>query len=136
MKKLVVLLLAVLLVPATQSCKKKAKDNGASKEKILTNGDWNYTKQAYYDANGNLTNTFQINHVVKFKSGGTYERYDGNGQLLDSGTWELKNNGAKIHIHTSGYDENFDIIKLNNTEFIYQWTNSQAGNKIKYYLER
>ena len=138
MKKLVILLLTLAVIPATQSCKKKKKNSGPSAEEILTDGDWNYTKEEYYDAAGNLTNTYQINHIVKFKSDGTYERYDANQQLLTSGTWELKDNDSKIRIvHSNGsFDTTFDIVKLEDSEFIYEWINPQVGNKIKFYHER
>ncbi len=130
MKKLVILLLALAIIPATQSCKKKKEESLSAKE-ILTKEDWTLTYLKEYDAQGNLTQNSQLNFKFIFKTNNVFEVYDTSGNLISSGNWSLLNNDTQIEIDNDVYD----IDKLEMNEFIISRPFSNGGKEV-IYMER
>ncbi len=120
MKKLVVLLLTLVMIPAVQSCKKKEKAPEPSAKEILTKDDWTLTKQDIYDSNGNLVGSNSYNFRWVFSPSNDFFYYDNMGDLYTYGTWELLDDDTKFHMveHGGGFDITFDIDKLTESEFV------------------
>ena len=134
MKKLVIFLLAIALMPSLQFCKKKEEPK-PSAEEIISMDDWTFYKAEFYDANGNLLGTSYENNKVVFTPSGDFYFYDSSGNIADYGTWELIDNDAKIKIFThSGTTWIFEIEKLTDNEFDY--SDSGGSGKQIYYHKR
>ena len=133
MKKFVVLLLALAMIPSIQSCKKKEEPKPTAEE-IITKDDWRHVKTESYDTSGNLVNTQTLNHKVVFTVSGDYYYYDDSGDISDYGTWELLDDDTKILItpHSGGNNFTFDIEKLSENEFNFSITGS-TGKHIYYH---
>ena len=117
MKKSLIILLAIALIPSFQSCKKKEEPK-PSAEELITQDDWIMYKIEMYDANGNLTNTVTANNKWVFAPSKDYYYYDNSGNLNDYGTWSLSDNDSKITLNShDGSVYPFDIDKLTKNEF-------------------
>ena len=135
MKKFVVLMLTLVLIPSIQSCKKKEEPKPSAKE-LITKDDWTVVKLEFYDANGNLTNTYNYHNKWVFVPSMDYYMYDDSGDLQSYGTWSLLDDDSKIRFqeHAGIYDYTFDIDKLSDNEFQFSMTGSSG--KVVYYLSR
>ncbi len=131
MKKFVVLLLALALIPSIQSCKKKEEPKPSAKE-LLTQDAWYHFKNETYDSNGNLTNSQTRNNKMVFAPSNDYYYYNNTGQISEYGTWRLTDNDTKIEMleHSDTQAASFNIDKLTESEF----TISIAFGSVKYVL--
>ena len=136
MKKLVIFLLAIALMPSLQSCRKKEEPKPSAKE-LITMDDWTFVKREIYDANGDLANTMTAHNKWVLTQSNDYFFYDNNGAIYDYGTWKLLDNDKKIEFiqHDAVYDQIFDIDKLTKSNFTFSIT-SNTGAKAIIYLER
>ncbi len=134
MKKFVVLLLTLAMIPSIQSCKKKEETPKPTAKELLTKDDWRHVKTESYDTSGNLVNTQTLNHKVVFTVSGDYYYYNDSGDISDYGTWELLDDDTKILIthHSGGNNFTFDIEKLTENEFNFSITGS-TGKYIFYH---
>ena len=134
MKKLVIFLLAIALMPSFQSCRKKEKPKPSAKE-LITMDDWTFYKVEAYDANGNLVGTSSENNRVVFTPSGNFYVYGSSGSIGNYGTWELIDNDAKIKINNhNGTTWIFEIEKLTDNEF--DFSDSNGSGKNIYYHKR
>jgi len=131
MKKLVVFLLAIALIPSIQSCKKKEEPKPSAKE-LLTKSAWHHVKNETYDSNGNLTNTQTKDNKMVFTPSNDYYYYNNAGQIIEYGTWRFTDDDTKIDFTEHGTTQaaSFNIDKLTESEF----TISIAFGSVKYVL--
>ena len=136
MKKLAVLLLTVMMIPAVQSCKKKQKEPEPSAKELITKDDWMLTKRKLYDSNGNLITSENPNFRWVFAPTQDFYFYDNAGDLYLYGTWELLNDDSKIHLvtHGGGIDVTLDIDELTGDKFT--MSHPYGSGKEVLYLER
>ena len=136
MKKLIVILLALAMIPAVQSCKKKQKEPEPSAKELITMGDWTYKKRKVYDSNNNLISSTNDNEKWVFSTSNDYYFYDNAGDIDEYGTWQLLDDDSKIRFieHYGIYDETLEIIELTEDKFTIR--NEISGSKFYFYLER
>ena len=124
MKKLVVFLLAIALIPSIQSCKKKEESKPTAKE-LLTKDAWRHVKVEFYNNSGNLVNTITLNNKMVFSPSGDYYYYNSSGNISEYGTWSLIDDETKIQMRDQGGQPGiFDIEKLTETEFIISFSDN------------
>ncbi len=136
MKKIFVFLLAVAFISSLQSCKKE-EDSKPSAEELLTEDSWNYYKYEEYDSDGDLsdTQTFSVKFVAAVS--GDFYFHDASNQVVNYGTWELKDKDSKIDLISQvsgGIQSTFDIDKLTKDKFTI--SNTGQGGKIVLYFKR
>lgn len=135
MKNGPVLLLAFLMFPVLQSCKKKETPKPSARE-LITRDDWTWVKFEFYDNNGNLTSHTEPHTKWVFAPSGDYYVYDLGETIYQYGTWQLLDNDTKIHIveHAGSYDYTFDIDTLTENKFTITYTVTTGHGA--YYFER
>ncbi len=134
MKKILVLLFAIAMMPTLQSCKKDNEEPEPSAKELLTKDKWNFVKVESYDSSGNLTDTDTPDSKLILSPSDDYFFLDDNGDLTEYGTWKLKDNNSKFQFieHNNVYDNTFDIEKLTDKKFNISVTDS-AGKSILYF---
>ncbi len=136
MKKIFVLLLALAMIPAVQSCKKKEKEPEPSAKELITMDDWTWVKREMFNNAGDLIISVNPNTKWVLTSSNDFYFYDSSGDLLQYGTWQLLDDDTKIRFieHNGSYDNTYEINEL--TEDSFKFSGIFSGNKHVYYLER
>ncbi|MBC8051463.1 MAG: DUF5004 domain-containing protein [Sphingobacteriaceae bacterium] len=136
--KFLVLTLLVVAVGFT-GCKKDDGDDDAKANLVgkwaLTKETWSSTVGSQAPQTGSDTDFDNDDYVYEFKSDNTY-RVTEDGDLEDSGTYSIQNDGKKLVLNDSNedQDENFTIKTLTSSQlvFTYEEIETEGGVTFKY----
>ncbi|WP_177762641.1 lipocalin family protein [Flavobacterium sp. I3-2] len=119
----------VLMISATALLSCSDDDNNSGVTSNQLNGKWNNLREEALDANGNIVETYIFENgscpldINEFKDNGVFvfTEYDYSTNASDcneeisNGTWSLVDNNFKLN--QGGEEFNFQVVKLNATEF-------------------